>query len=116
MNTLNLLLKMPASKKGSSGDWVLATNESDSSKNITEEKLKEYYFSDYRQAWYQFLNGITWSEQTSLQDTAAQLQTYSDPQNSPLLALFAVIKQNSHPAEQKVGLADSMAQALKKTN
>lgn len=101
-------------QKGGSGDWVLATNESDSSKNITEEKLKEYYFSDYRQAWYRFLNGITWSEQTSLQDTAAQLQTYSDPQNSPLLALFAVIKQNSHPAEQKVGLADSMAQALKK--
>ena len=101
-------------QKGSSGDWVLAINESDPSKNITEEKLKAYYFSDYQQAWYQFLNGITWSEQASLQDTAAQLQTYSDPQNSPLLALFAVIKENSHPAEQKVGLADSMAQALKK--
>ncbi|ULJ62277.1 hypothetical protein MIS46_10000 [Wielerella bovis] len=101
-------------RKGGMGDWVLAMKDSETSGNITEDKLREYYFKDYQQAWYQFLNGITWSEQSSIQDTASQLRLYSDPQNSPLLALFAVIRENAHPDEQEVGLADNLAQAVRK--
>lgn len=101
--------------KGGSLDWVLGATENDQAvKNVTLEKLKERYFQQYSEAWYAFLNGITWVPQHATLDIANQLHVYADPQRSPLVALFGVIQANGNVDAQQVGLADTFVSTAKK--
>lgn len=84
-----------AAKNNRGDDWVIEHGVQQESMNeamITG--LKGRYFNEYAGAWFNVLNSITWVSRTKTADTVGQLHTYADPQRSPLVGLFNLIKAN----------------------
>jgi type VI secretion system protein ImpL len=73
-------------------DWVLGKQQfaaaSAVSTEVMSRELLNFYISDYKQTWFQFLQNIRYENFTNVPMAASNLKVLSDPGNSPLTILL----------------------------
>ncbi|MBV8674038.1 MAG: hypothetical protein JOZ33_11435 [Acidobacteriaceae bacterium] len=74
-------------------------------------QLASRYLADYQSEWRTFLKSAQVVRYSSLKDASAKLQTLSSP-NTPLLALFCTVSQNTNVANSDISKEFQPAQVL----
>jgi type VI secretion system protein ImpL len=93
--------------------WVLGSQAPSSSldRATVTQQLTTQYVTDYQTEWRNFLHSASVSKYASLSDAAGKLQLLSNP-NSPLLALFFTVSQNTAVANPDISKEFQPSQAL----
>ncbi len=93
--------------------WVLGNQAPSSSldRAAVTQQLTTRYTTDFQSEWRSFLHAAAVTRYTSLSDAAGKLQLLSNP-NSPLLALFFTVSQNTAVANHDISSEFQPAQAL----
>jgi type VI secretion system protein ImpL len=93
--------------------WVLGNQAPSSSldRATITQQLATQYTTDYETEWRTFLHSANVVKYNNLPDAAAKLQLISNP-NSPLLALFFTVSQNTAVANPDIAKEFQPAQAL----
>ena len=92
--------------------WVLGNQAPPSlDRASVTQQLTTRYITDYQTEWRNFLHAAAIAKYTNLSDAAGKLQLISNP-NSPLLALFFTVSQNTAVANPDVAKEFQPAQAL----
>jgi type VI secretion system protein ImpL len=100
--------------------WILGKDQTLDSDLRDPEKLAsglgDFYFQEYSQAWWLFLQGIRYAPMEDLNSASEALKKLSDLKNSPLkLILDAVAQQTRFEIKQTAkGLPAKMAEGVKK--
>jgi type VI secretion system protein ImpL len=104
--------------------WVLGLPASDldpdrPGEERIDQRLEELYFEDYRQAWLDFLGGISIVRYRSLSAAAEAMTTLSDQHESPIAQVLQTVSRNTwedlkpdtlaslveQPPESQIGLS-----------
>jgi type VI secretion system protein ImpL len=93
--------------------WVLGNQTSASSldRAALTQQLAVQYETDFETEWRTFLHSAQVAKYSSLNDASAKLQLLSNP-NSPLLALFFTVSDNTAVANADIAKEFQPAQAL----
>jgi type VI secretion system protein ImpL len=93
--------------------WVLGNQAPSASLDRASltQQLTTRYVTDFGTEWRTFLHSAAVAKYTSLGDAASKLQLISNP-NSPLLALFFTVSQNTAVANPDIAKEFQPAQAL----
>jgi len=92
--------------------WVLGNQAPPSLDRATlTQQLTSLYLTDFQTEWRNFLHAAQVVKYSSLGDAAAKLQLLSNP-NSPLLALFFTVSQNTAVANPDIVKEFQPSQAL----
>ncbi|PXX49594.1 ImcF-related family protein [Aquitalea magnusonii] len=95
-------------KQGGEALWVMGAEAARSEGSLLKTRLQQRYFNDYAAAWQRWLNGMRWQSANSLSSTVEQLNTYADPQRSPLLALISMIQYQGQAGAAEKSLASDL--------
>ncbi len=75
--------------------WVLGISAAEPGQPKIDEKLRAYYFRDYRENWWSFLGGIGVVPFSNFRDASEKLALLSDTRESPLSALLETTSVNT---------------------
>jgi len=76
------------------------------------EELKSMYFSDYANAWSEFLSQLRLREARSIRDASDMLTDLGNPYNSPLLEVLRVVHDQTSFIPSAADAARERAEAL----
>jgi len=75
--------------------WVLGMSAAEPGQPKIDEKLRAYYFRDYRESWWNFLGGIGIVPFSGFRDASEKLALLGDTRGSPLSALLETTSLNT---------------------
>ena len=108
------------SQDPSRDDWVLGNRQARVSAELLDPKrlasdLGRYYFDDYANEWWAFLQAIQYESLGDLRTASDRLKILSDVQNSPVkLILTAVVRETSLDADMVDKTGDVVKSQLSK--
>lgn len=97
-------------------DWVLDDTGRTSpvlSEEALRTRLAERYFTDYSNAWLEFLNSLRWRQADSLSSAIDQLTLLGDVQRSPLVALGKTLRWQAGIGQEETTMGTSLLESVK---
>ncbi len=105
-----------ASARHVTSDWVL--DDEGEQQVLTKEhlqyRLTERYFSDYTNAWLNFLNSIRWINSDALSTSLDQLTQLADARQSPLLVLARALHYQAAAGQNREAMGESLLKSAQK--
>lgn len=96
-------------------DWVLSDSQHPVSDDVSPEALKarltERYFSDFSNAWLNFLNSLRLNKAANLSDVTDQLTLMGDVRQSPLIALMNTLAYQGQTGARSEALSDTLVKS-----
>lgn len=88
------------SERPETGDWILGEAESAAAPEAQDPKivanaLRQAYFLEYMDTWWQFCRSVRYQAPGALEEAAALLRTLSDGEHSPLLPLLKRVDEET---------------------